>query len=604
MKYIIVFCLFSVLLSAQQIKHKQLRDDVLLQVEPQEPQSQTKTTKKPSPESQKSTQKPSNQSVQSSQPTADKKTTFIYLEHTDRLSVDEKLRPGAQMLNGNVYFRHDNAHMFCDSAFFYQDENSLDAFGNVRIIQADTIFVYGDVLYYNGNTKLARLRRNVRMENRNAVLTTDSLNYDRMLNLAYYYTGGKIKDELNTLTSVWGQYSPDTDRALFRRNVHLVNPNFTMDADTLKYNTKTNIADIVGPTHIIYGDETDIFSERGWYDTSTEHSMLLNRSKVVHKDGKTLVGDTIFYDKQKSFGEAFRRVELTDSVQKITLNGHYLYYDELTEYGLATDSALLYDWSSADTMYVHADTLQVLKDSVFNIAKGHYNVRIFRNDVQGVCDSLIYSTNDSILNMYGEPVLWAEGSQLSGEHIKIYTKNQQVEQVVIQRSAVASQQVTDEYFNQLSGKEIIAYVDSGALHKIFVNGNAETIYFPVDEGDGLLVGMNKSQSSFVTMYLKEQKMEKILLTTTSTANMYPLFQVSGADLYLRNFFWVEEQRPTDKDDVFRVSVKKERNKPGTAAKAAGNSSLEAPSRSGKNTNDNPPRGNSAPSNRNILQSQP
>ncbi len=564
---LIALCLFPILLNAQS-GQKELRKDVLKQVETKD---ESTTKKKTNAKTTQTSNTKTASSPQATQPAANKKTTIVYLEHTDFINVDENLMPGVQVLSGNVCFRHDNALMYCDSAYFYQNENSIDAYGNVQIIQADTIFVYGDVLYYNGDTKLARLRHNVRMENRSAVLTTDSLNYDRVQNLAYYYTGGQIKDELNTLTSIWGQYSPSTDQALFRNKVRLINPNFTMDSDTLKYNTKTNIANIVGPTHIIYQNETDIYSTRGWYNTSDERSMLLDRSLVVHKDGKTLTGDTIFYDKQQSFGEGFSRVELTDSIQKSTLNGNYVYYNEATEYGQATDSALLVDWSSEDKMHLHADTLKVFKDSIFNVSIGYYNVRVFRSDMQAVGDSLVYSTRDSVIYMFGEPVLWAEENQLSGETIRAITKNQKVDQVYVTLSAMASQFVENDYYNQLSGKEIIAYVDSGALRKVFVNGNAETIYFPVDDADGIYVGMNKTQSSYVTMFLKNKKVDKILLTTVSNGNMYPLSQVSGSDLYLRNFFWLEEQRPKNEKDVFTRYEKAERIKPGAVSKSAGGS---------------------------------
>ena len=589
---IIVICLFPALLNAQEVRQKQLRDDVLKQKTATE-QIQTDAEKKLSaPLQQKENT--------STPPSSNKNTTIVYMDHADFIMVDEKLRPGIQLLNGNVKFRHDNALMYCDSAYFHQEKNSMDAFGNVRIIQADTIFVYGDVLYYDGNTKLARLRHNVRMENKSAVLTTDSLNYDRMSNLAYYYTGGQIKDDVNTLTSIWGQYSPDTERALFRKNVHLVNPNFTMDADTLKYNTQTKIADIVGPTHIIYQDDTEIFSERGWYDTTSERSLLLDRSLVVHQNGKTLIGDTIFYDKQQSFGEAFKHVALTDSAKKTTLNGNYVYYNELTEFGLANDSALLVEWSGVDTLYVHADTLQMLKDSIFDMVKGYYNVRIFRNDLQGICDSLVYTARDSTINMYRDPVSWAEDSQLSGDFIKIYIKDQQVDRVSIQQSAIASQQVADTYFNQLSGKEIIAYVDSGALYKIYVDGNAETVFFPFDDSDSLFVAMNKIQSSFVRIHIKDQKLDRMSNFPAAKGNTYPLSQLTDEDLYLRNFFWAEEQRPIDKDDVFRVTPKVERRNSGapsasasnenTGAKASGNVPSNTTTRPANNTNNsNPPQ---------------
>ncbi|MDR0812186.1 MAG: hypothetical protein LBN23_07980, partial [Paludibacter sp.] len=321
---------------------------------------------------------------------------LVHLENTETLSYDEESMPGVEILRGNVRFRHDNALMYCDSSYFYENANSIDAFGNVRIEQGDTLFIYGDYLYYDGNTRLARLRRNVRMINRNTTLTTDSLNYDRNTSLAYYYTGGKIVDPENTLTSVWGQYSTTSDDALFSNAVKLVNANFTLNADTLIYNTKTHVANIVGKTHIVYQDETDIYSQRGWYNTDTEQMMLLNRSLVVHKDGTTITGDTVYYDKTKKYGEAFVNVEMADSANKSTLYGDYAFYDEIDERGLVTDSALLIDWSSEDTLWVHADTLRTFKDSVYNVARGYYNVRIFRNDVQGVCDSLVYTARDSV----------------------------------------------------------------------------------------------------------------------------------------------------------------------------------------------------------------
>lgn len=551
-----VLCLFMVALQAQ-VQPKQLRKEVL--------QSQ-KPVAKPTPATTKRT--PPKPLAPTVNPLEKKNVTLVYLENSESLSFDQLLNPDVQVLKGNVRFRHDNALMYCDSAFFYEKANSLDAFGRVKIVQGDTLFVFGDFLYYDGNIKLARLRQNVRMENRKTTLTTDSLNYDRIANLAYYYTGGKIVDTENTLTSLWGQYSPTTNEALFKTKVHLKNKNFTMDSDTLRYNTKSNIANIVGPTHILYNEETDIYSDRGWYNTADERMMLLDRSLVKHKDGKTMTGDTIFYDKMKKYGEGFGRVVLNDTVQKSTLYGNYVYYNENTEIGLATDSALLMDWSDKDTMYVHADTLHTSKDSIYDVARGYYNVRIFRNDIQGLCDSLAYSARDSVLNMFGNPVLWAEENQLSGEFIQAYTKNQKVERVHIQRSAIAIQQEDSVYFNQLSGKEIIAYMDSGELKKVDVNGNAETIYYPKDEKDSTLIGLNKTQSSFVIMYLKNKKVDRIVMTSATTGTMYPLTQLSGNDLYLKNFFWLDEQRPKSKDDLFLVFDKTKLAKTSENAAAA------------------------------------
>jgi hypothetical protein len=498
-------------------------------------------------------------------PLNNRNATLVYLENTETLAYDQFTNPDLKILKGNVRFKHDNAYLYCDSAYFYEKANSLDAFSNVRIVQGDTLFVYGDFLYYDGNLKLARLRKNAKMVNRKTTLTTDSLNFDRNTNLAYYYTGGKIVDPENTLTSVWGQYNTSTNDALFRNNVLLTNPNYTMKADTLQYNTKTNFANIIGPTKIVYKDETDIFSSKGWYNTNNERMMLLDRSMVKHKDGKTIIGDTIFYDKAQKYGEAFINVVMTDSTEKSTLYGDYVYYNENTEAGLATDSALLVDWSSKDTLWLHADTLRTFKDSIYKVAKGYLNVRLYRNDIQGICDSLIFAERDSVINMHGEPVLWAEENQLSGEFIQAFTKNKKVERVHIQRSAMAVQKVDSLNFNQLSGKEMIAHIDSSELRRVHVNGNAETIYFPVDDADSTIIGLNKTESSYVVMYLKNKKAERIVMTSATSGVMYPLGQLTGGDIYLKNFFWLEKQRPTSSTDVLIIPEKEIRQKIGESS---------------------------------------
>jgi len=546
-----VLCLFIVVLEAQ-IRPKQLRKEVIQSQNPQKiiPSKKSRAASKKARIANE--RKPLAPTVN---PLSRRGVTLVFLEHSETLTFDKITNPDMQVLKGNVRFRHDNVLLYCDSAYFFDKANSLNAFGHVRIVQGDTLFVFGDKLYYDGNTKLARMRHNVRMVNRKTTLITDSLNYDRAVNLSYYYTGGKITDQLNVLTSLWGQYSPSTNDALFKNKVHLQNKNFTLDSDTLKYNTKTNIANIVGPTHILYNDETDIYSTRGWYNTSTDRSMLLDRSIVKHKDGKTLVGDTIFYDKKLKYGEGFTHVIMTDTIQKSTLYGEYCYYNDITKTGLATDSAMLVDWSGKDSMFIHADTLLTLKDSIYNVARGFYHVRLFRKDIQGICDSLTYSSRDSIMNMFGQPILWSDNNQLAGEFIQAFTKNKKVDHIFIQRLAVAIQHEDSIYYNQLSGKEIIAYVDSGELKKVKVNGNAETIYYPRDDKDSTLIGLNKTQSSFVVMYFKNKKVKRVVLTTSSTGTMYPLTQLSGNDLYLKNFFWLEDRRPKKIKDIFLVFPK-------------------------------------------------
>ncbi|MFV0470551.1 MAG: OstA-like protein [Paludibacteraceae bacterium] len=554
---LITFFCFSYLQS--QTKPHQLKKEIL--------QSQKATP------SEKETQKKVNQPKKKNQALPVGATVFtpanparlpgaklVYIQYSKDLFFDQLLHPDVQVLKGDVCFKHDNALLYCDSAYFNDKLNTFDAYSNVRIVQGDTLTAYGDYLNYDGNTKLAHLKYNVKMVNRNTTLYTDSMLYDRMGNLAYYYTGGTIVDGTNTLTSIWGQYSPATHFALFKNDVELKNPDFTLKSDTLTYNTTTKIANIVGKTHIVYRGETDVYSKSGWYNTVTDRMMLLDRSLVKHKEGKSITGDTIFYDKKNKYAESYSNVMMIDTVQKSTIYGHYVLYDEIKEFGLATDSALFVDWSGKDTLYLSADTLENMKDSIYNKVEGFKNVRFFRPDIQGFCDSLKYNARDSILHLNGTPVLWAENNQLMGEKITAYTKNQRVEKVRIEQAAIAIQKDTLNYFNQLSGKEIVAYIDSGEVKKVNVNGNAETIYFPKDEKTRKFVGVNKTLSSFVTAYLKEKKIERIVLTKASSGVMYPLDEMGEDDLYLRYFYWYENERPLKYDDVFTRYPPVERTK--------------------------------------------
>ena len=505
---------------------------------------------------------------------------MVYLEQSATLSFDEKRMPDAQILRGDVRFRHDSALMYCDSAYFFQNDNSLHAFGNVRLVQGDSLEGFGDVLYYNGNTKLAKFRRHVRLIHNGTVLTTDSLNYDRNKDIAYYFSGGEIKDSLNTLTSSWGQYTPSNDQALFRGEVVLVHPKFTLESDTLLYNTATYQADLVCPTRILYEEETTILSSKGWYNTKTECSMLLNRSQVIHEDGKTLTGDTIFYDKRLGYGNVLGNMESVDSTHHVTLYGNKGEIWESDNHGYATDSAMLVDWSdSLKYTYLHADTLftakipyttyklinvdSVLVDSVwiqpdpdtmwvdtsYMKVRAFYNVRVYREDMQMVCDSAHYNGKDSIATLCGNPVCWNEDQQVSADTITIYFKNEEVDRIHGLGNATAIKQEGIQEFDQLAGKEMIAYLRDGDIHIVEVNGNAETIFYPREE-DGTYLGLNKTQSSFVKIFFEDRNIHHVLFTTATTGVMIPMSQTTDQDRYLLTFFWADHERPRQPGDIF------------------------------------------------------
>lgn len=483
----------------------------------------------------------------------------VYLLHSDVLKKSPlNPDPDAQILIGNVAFRHDSVYMYCDSACFYEKTNSLEAFDNVKMVQGDTLFLYGDYLFYDGNTQIAQVRYNVRMENKNTTLLTDSLNYDRIYNLGYYFDGGTLMDEENVLTSEWGEYSPATKISVFNYDVKLVNPKFTLTSDTLRYSTATKIANILGPSDIV-SDANHIYSELGFYNTQIGQAELLDRS-VLTNEGKRLIGDSLFYDRVKGYGEAFDNVIMTDTVNKNMLTGDYCYYNELTKYAFATKKAVVVDYSQGDSLFMHADTLQMYTyylntDSMFRETRAYHKVRMYRADVQGVCDSLVFSSKDSCLTMYYNPILWNNNQQLLGEKIMIYMNDSTIDWAHIQNQALSVEQLDSTSYNQVTGKEMKAWFQGGEMRKVDVIGSVRLVYYPM-ESDSTLIGMNVSETSLLNMFLENRKMKKMIMSPKSNGTLYPMLQRPPEKMKLDNFVWFDYIRPLDKEDIFEWRGKK------------------------------------------------
>ena len=458
------------------------------------------------------------------------KKTKVYLLHADEGQADKLARPDVQVLIGNVKMRHDSMYMYCDSALIFEKTNSVEAFSNVRMEQGDTLFIYGDYLYYDGMTQIAQLRENVKMINRNTTLLTDSLNYDRLYDLGYYFEGGTLMDEENVLTS-----------------------------DTLRYNTENKIAVILGPSNIV-SDNNHIYSERGFYNTMTEQAELLDRS-ILTNQGKKLVGDSLFYDRLAGYGEAFDNVKMTDTINKNMLTGDYCFYNELTDSAFATKRAVAIDYSQGDSLFMHGDTLQMVSynlntDSLYRLMKAYHKVRMYRTDVQGVCDSLVYNSKDSCMTMYVDPILWNEGQQLLGEQIKIYMNDSTIDWAHIINQALTVEMKDSIHYNQVSGKEMKAYFENGDMRHIEVIGNVLTAFYP-EEKDSTMTGFNCLEGSLLHLYMKDKKMEKGLFVGKSNGTMYPMDQIPPDKLRLPTFSWFDYVRPLNKEDIFNRRGKRE-----------------------------------------------
>lgn len=482
----------------------------------------------------------------------ERKKTRVDLLHADEGRADKNLQPDVQVLVGHVRLKHDSMYMYCDSALIYENTNSFEAFNNVRMEQGDTLFIYGDYLYYDGMALLAMLRNNVKLINNNTTLLTDSLNYDRLYNFGYYFEGGMLTDEENVLTSDWGEYSPSTKDAVFNHDVELVNPQFVLTSDTLRYNTDTKIANILGPSNIV-NENNHIYSEKGFYHTTEGVAELLDRS-VLTNEGKKMTGDSLYYDRTTGYGEAFDNVVMNDTVNRNMLTGDYCYYNELTGYAMATKRAVAIDYSQGDSLYMHGDTLKLITfnlntDSVYREMRGYHKVRIYRTDLQGVCDSIVFNSKDSCLTMYTDPIVWNEDQQLLGEEIKVYMNDSTIDWAHIINQALTVEMKDSVSYNQVAGKEIKAYFLNGEMHQVDVIGNVLVAYY-LEESDGSLIGLNRSETSILNMYLEERTVKRMLMSPKSNGVIYPMDQIPSEQLKLPTFAWFDYIRPLNKDDIF------------------------------------------------------
>lgn len=484
----------------------------------------------------------------------------IFLLHSDRLFHDTEIDAQAQILVGNVQFRHDDVFMYCDSALFYEASNSLDAFGNVRMVQGDTLSLTADVLYYDGLDKLARVRNNVVLVHGQMTLYTDSLDYDRLYNVGYFFGGGHLITQDNDMTSDWGEYRPQTKVAVFNYNVHLVSPappqqvRTTLLTDTLYYNTVTSVANARGPSTIDDGG-CHIYTEMGYVNSKNNNLTLLNRSEMSN-NGKKLIGDSIVWNSVDSIGEAFGNVFYSDMLNNNAMTGNYCYYNDRMGYTLGTDSACILDYSQGvDTMYMHGDSIKMFTyniktDSAYRTMHAYNHVRMYRRDMQGVCDSLVYLTNDSMMIMYKDPIVWTGSQQLLGEEIQAFMNDSTIDSIYVLRQTLSCERLDSLHYNQVAGQEMHSYMENGELKMTHVIGNVIVNYFPLDD-DSLMVAMNHIESTEMKMFMGENRRMRKIWMPAATGTFYPIPMIPGNVRFLENFQWFDYVRPQNPQDIFK-----------------------------------------------------
>lgn len=498
-------------------------------------------------------QKPLNPAV----PTAPK--SRINLLHADSLILSKQEQSDIREFMGNVSFQHKGAILYCDMATQYESSNTLEAFGNIRIVQGDTLTVTGDSLFYDGNTRFAKvLGKKVVLTDSKVKLTTRIIEYDMSRNRAYYPVWGVIVQDSSTLTSQKGYYNTRSKVFNYKENVRIENPKYTITTDSLQYNARTKIALFKAPT-LIKSKDGDIIANSGsTYNTQTQQSNLKGRSKVVNED-YTLVGDTLLFDQKTESGVAKGNVELVSKKDKVVLTGNRADRNGQTGFTKITGNAIMRNGSDRDTLYLRADTLyayevvdkaaKARKDTAKRekkmeklIASG--NVMVFRPDIQSRSDSLLYDLKDSVIHFFTKPILWNPQNQSEADTIHVHMKNGKVNKMFLVNQGFVIAQDTSQNYNQVKGRKIAAlFNEETRLDQVIVEGNGQSIYYALDDRNKL-IGVNHVECSKMNIRFRENQVKRITFIGKPDAKLVPPKELTNSANRLDGFKWRESERPT------------------------------------------------------------
>ena len=450
-------------------------------------------------------------------------------------------------LIGNVRFRQDSTFMFCDSAYFYPRENQIEAISRVQIVTPNEtggrLRIYADNLLYDGRTRIAEFYDNVRLTDGRATLYTERLYYDRNRAQGYYPDGGRLVEDENELRSRIGYYYSPQRLATFSTEVIATTPGYVMETDSLVYETQIKKTHFVLPTTIRSDTEQTLYTEGGYY-ISTPRELLLYQNPWARDSSYYLHADTLYYRDTVDWGEAHCNVVLLSHDQTTTILGETAFFRRATQETWVTDNALLIQTSEDDTLNLWADTLYSINDTVRGIRelRAYRNARFAAHDLAGRADSLHYDRTDSLLTLLGDPVLWADRTQLSGDTILVRFRGTGPDTLWAHSNGLILSHVREEYYNQIQGKRVRGHFADRQLRWLEVVENTEVIYYPQNE-DSSLVGLNLTRSGSMQMWLEQSQPRRVNFYVGITADVFPLHQVTRDQLFLSRFRWRADEKP-------------------------------------------------------------
>ena len=478
----------------------------------------------------------------------------IVIEHADFIEMNQNEVPGAIVASGNVTVWHDGVRMVCNKAYHFKAENYIKLFGNVRMNQGDTLFMDSRYAEYNGNRKFAYATGAVNMRSPDMTLTTDTINFDRTIQQAYYNSYGKIVNGENTLTSKSGRYFVNQKKYQFLTAVTLTNPKYVLKSNHLDYYTNSGHAYVFGPSTIT-SKEDYIYTEKGFYDTKKNLANLYTNSYI--KYGTRLIkADEIFYDRTRSFSKGINNVSDTDTVEKYKATGHYAEVFRAKDSLFLTKYARIATIAENDSVFTHAKRIVITGKPGFRIIRGYTDARFFKSDLSGKCDSIHSDEAKGLTQLIRRPVVWNGVNQMTGDVMHLISNNetQKLDSLKVLNNAFIIQKDTlGTGYTQVKGKNLYGKFRDNKLYEVDLVGNAEKIVYMYDKKE--LFGIDKGVGSRIHLDLVDNKITSATLYNKIESQIYPDAELPQNVRKLRGFVWRGDEMIKTKDDIFPAEEK-------------------------------------------------
>jgi len=486
--------------------------------------------------------------------------------------IDEENYPGARILTrsdaGQVHVYHDGIDMYCDQAVLYGKENFVEAYGNVKMVQGDTITMVAKYAEYSGKTQLAYAKGDVVLTEPSSVLTTQKLYFDRAKQEAFYNDNGKVvRDSSGTITSTVGRYYMTKKKYRFLNTVKLVNPEYVLTTNQLDFYSETGHAYMYGPSKIV-GETSTVYCERGFYNTNDDIGYFTKNSRIDY-DNRVVVGDSMYFDRERDFASASNNIKITDTINNSIITGHYAEVYKSKDSAFVTKRALAISVQENDSIFIHSDTLMVTGKEDNRVTRAFRNAKLYKSDVSGKSDSIHVNHQTGLTQLINlarlsskdafavkrQPILWNLTNQITGDtiHLKSNPETEKLDSLIVFKNAfiISKDTLSTDYYSQIKGKRLIGLFDAeNQLKQVNIYKNAESLFIIRNENDEF-VGFDKARSANIEMYFEEGGINIYKRIIAPEANTYPEEDIPKGAKTLKGFDWRPEERPLSREDLFK-----------------------------------------------------